>query len=124
MVLSPAHSVTVRKIAAMAQGHKGKDVKRKEAKNWPSGSASGVGRGRTDPYQAPYYFPSPVSPLARDYAQLDRKIDIPPLPPSSSPVRPDDDRWPTSPWPGERMRSVWAPLHRKRILSHGSDSWP
>ncbi|KAI0003853.1 hypothetical protein BJV74DRAFT_489750 [Russula compacta] len=112
----------VRKVTAMAQGHKGKDGKSKEEER----SASCVGRERTDPYQAPYFFPSPVSPWAHDYirlARLDRKIDIQPVLPPSAPVRPEDDRWRMSRWPGERMRRVWAPSHRRRIISHGSDSW-
>ncbi|KAI0248345.1 hypothetical protein BJV78DRAFT_1236818 [Lactifluus subvellereus] len=55
----------VRKIAAIAAGHKVKHRKPKDKKDQPS--ASHVGRGRTDPYQAPYFFPSPVSPWAYDY---------------------------------------------------------
>lgn len=102
-----------------------KGRKRKGEKNRPSETGLRVvDRGRTDPYQAPYFFPSPVSPWAHEYtrlARLDRKLvldaDVPAS--SSAPIQSEVDRS----WPGERMRSMWAPLHRRGI-SPGSDSWP
>ncbi|KAI9455914.1 hypothetical protein BJY52DRAFT_1188132 [Lactarius psammicola] len=49
-----------------------RNEKEKKRKADPEGqlSASRVGRGRTDPYQAPYFFPSPMSPEAYDYVRL------------------------------------------------------
>ncbi len=120
--------MTVRKIVDITPVRKCKSRKRKDEKNRPSESASLVGRGRTDPYQAPYFFPSPVSPWADEYARLvrlDRKLVLSgagvPASPSAS-VRSELDRQRLShgPVPGERMLSVWAPLHR-RTLSHDSD---
>ncbi|KAF8274281.1 hypothetical protein EI94DRAFT_1714038 [Lactarius quietus] len=55
-------------------GHRSNKEKKRKVEGQLSESR--VGRGRTDPYQAPYFFPSPLSPGAHDYvrlAQHDRK---------------------------------------------------
>jgi hypothetical protein len=60
----------------MLPGRKIKDRKRRDKKDQLS--APRVCRGRTDPYQAPYFFPSPVSLWACNYVwpiQLNRKLD-------------------------------------------------
>lgn len=95
--------MTVRKIVEMTPVRRCKDRKRKGEKNRSSESASSVGRARrTDPYQAPYFFPSPVSPWAHEYARLvrlDRKLVLSADTPAShpAPVQPE-----VSSWPGER----------------------
>ena len=62
-------------VRRAAPGHR--DNKEKKRKAEGQLSVSRVGRrSRTDPYQAPYFFPSPMSPGASDYVRLalhDRK---------------------------------------------------
>lgn len=53
-----------------APGHRKSKEKKRKAKSEGEPSASRVGRSRTDPYQAPYFFPSPMSPGAYDYVRL------------------------------------------------------
>ncbi|KAH9033039.1 hypothetical protein EDB84DRAFT_1561782 [Lactarius hengduanensis] len=53
-----------------APGHRNSKEKKRKAKSEGEPSASRVGRSRTDPYQAPYFFPSPMSPGAYDYVRL------------------------------------------------------
>jgi len=106
-------SEQVRKIVTIAP----LPGKRKNEKNGSSKSASRVDRERTDPYHAPYFFPSPVSPSAHEYirlAMLDRNLVSGGESPSA-PVYPGDGCQRSSTWPGERMRSMWAPLHRKSL---------
>ncbi|KAH9964148.1 hypothetical protein BC827DRAFT_1189292 [Russula dissimulans] len=110
-------SEQARKIVTIASLPKSKDGKRKSEKNGPSKSAPRVDRERTDPYHAPYFFPSPVSPLARDYmrlAMLDRNLISGGASPST-PMSPEDGGRHPSSWSGERMRSLWVPLHRKSL---------
>lgn len=57
--------ITVRRAAP---GHKNNKEKKRKAEGQLSETR--VGRGRTDPYQAPYFFPSPMSPGAYDYVRL------------------------------------------------------
>jgi hypothetical protein len=64
--------ITVRRAAP---GHRDNKKKRK-AEGQLSVSRVGRSRTRTDPYQAPYFFPSPMAPGASDYVRLvqhDRK---------------------------------------------------
>ncbi|KAH9081476.1 hypothetical protein EDB83DRAFT_549178 [Lactarius deliciosus] len=53
-----------------APGHRNSKEKKRKAKSEGEPSASRVGRSRTDPYQAPYFFPTPMSPGAYDYVRL------------------------------------------------------
>jgi len=119
-------SEQVRKVMTISPGRKYKGDKRKGSEKFPpseSASRAGRSRNRTDPYQAPYFFPSPLSPWANDYSRLDRKLvlsaDVPPL--SSAQVRPEDHRRRLPSSPGGCMRSMWAPLRRRNGLSHSGN---
>jgi hypothetical protein len=112
--------ITVRKIAEIVPGCNVKDRDYRGKKGQTS--ASRVGRGRTDPYQAPYFFPSPVSPWAYDYVrliQLNRKLDLSSdVPTSHSPLTSSgDDQARVSSPSGRNARIVRAPSHQ-RSASH------
>lgn len=111
-------SITVRRVAP---GHKDNQERKRKAEG--QASVSRVGRSRTDPYQAPYFFPSPMSPGAYDYVQLVQHNRKPVLSdrahtPMSTEERPhaeEDGR--SSSLSRGRLRSVWPALHR-RSSSH------
>jgi hypothetical protein len=99
-----------------APGHRDNKVKKRKSEGQLSGSR--VGPSRTDPYQAPYFFPSPMSPWAYDYVQLaqhDRKpvLEDNAHTPISTEERPhaEDNRRSRSRSRGP-LRSVWS-SHRK-----------
>lgn len=101
--------ITVRRAAP---GHR--DNKGKKRKADGQLSASRVGRSRTDPYQAPYFFPSPMSPGASDYVRLAQHNRNPVLvdnayTPMSTEGRlhADDNGRSSSPSRGQ-LRSVWS----------------
>ncbi|KAH9962718.1 hypothetical protein BGW80DRAFT_1354091 [Lactifluus volemus] len=116
----PPVSKHVRKIAEIVPGCNVKDRNRRGKKSQTS--TSRVGRGRTDPYQAPYFFPSPVSPWAYDYVrliQLNRKLDLSSdVPTSYSPLTSSgDDQSRVSSPSSKHARIVRASSHR-RSASH------
>ena len=108
------NGITVRRVAF---GHKDNHERKRKAEGQVS--ASRVGRSRTDPYQAPYFFPSPMSPGVSDYVQLAQH--------NRKPVLSDHAHTPMSTEGQQnvcsslqsrgRLRSVWPPLHR-RSSSH------
>ncbi|KAH9065576.1 hypothetical protein EDB87DRAFT_1819602, partial [Lactarius vividus] len=63
-------SSVLKYVRRAAPGHRNGKEKKRKAKSEGEPSASRVGRSRTDPYQAPYFFPSPMSPGAYDYVRL------------------------------------------------------
>jgi hypothetical protein len=106
--------ITVRRVAP---GHKDNQERKRKAEGQVS--ASRVGRSRTDPYQAPYFFPSPMSPGASDYveqAQHNRKPVLSDHAHTPMPTEGQQNARSSSQFRG-RLRSVWPPLHR-RSSSH------
>ena len=100
--------ITVKKAAP---GHRYNKGKKRKADGQLS--ASRVGRSRTDPYQAPYFFPSPMSPGASEYVRLAQYNRNPVLgdhayTPTSTEGRlhTDDNGRSSSPSRGP-LRSVW-----------------
>src|SRR6266404_6173897 len=112
------YPMTVRRVAPGRRYNKGKKHKAEGQT-----SASRVGRSRTDPYQAPYFFPSPLSPGAYDYVRMAQHNRKPALndhaysPMSTEGELDTDDDGCSSSRSRRRLRSVLSPLHR-RSSSH------